>query len=43
METIKRFGQNTRTGCFANAARAAKQVSLRQMLVLDRVFEGLGN
>ena len=40
---IDGFGQDTRTGSFAHAARPAEQKRLRQLVIFDGVFERICN
>ncbi len=41
--TIDGFGQDTGTGGFTHAPRTAKQEGMRQLLVLNGIFQGGGN
>jgi len=43
LETIERFGKNSRAGSLANPAWSTKQVGLRQMPVFDGIFERIGH
>src|SRR5690606_19520612 len=41
--TVYCFRQNTGTSCLPHTTRSTKQKSLRQLIVVDRIFERAGN
>ena len=40
---IQRHGKNASNGCFANAAMAAEDITMRNPLLIDGILQGAGH